>query len=406
VTPHVTTGPRRFTSFFWLIVVIFGAAMSFTTVPTTLWSLYEHTAGYSTLMVTVAFTAYSFGVLASLILLGHVSDWQGRRPFIAAALLCQVAAAIVFVVTQNFGPVVVARFISGAGVGMLTATATAYLLELARGSGRITMPVALVAATAANLGGLGAGPLIGGALAQWAPAPLTLPYGIYLVLLAAGLVVVWLGPETVAVRHRRYRPQRIQVPRADRTGYLVAVGVGGAVFCVLGLSTSLTPQLLGQLGVQSRFWQGLLVACVLIASAATQIMLRSMSAERLIVTGLPAIGLGVVLMLAGVLELSAVWFALGGIIGGAGGGAAFRGALARGQQLAPPDARGEAAAGVFVGAYLGMALPVLGIGFASLGGVPLRVSVAAFTIFVLALAAVLFAGTLLTRRRTSEGSVG
>ncbi|MCI1649480.1 MULTISPECIES: hypothetical protein [Bifidobacterium] len=66
--------PQRNTTFLWLIAIIFGTAMSFTTVPTTLWSLYESAEHYSTMMVTVAFTSYSFGVLLSLVLLGHLSD--------------------------------------------------------------------------------------------------------------------------------------------------------------------------------------------------------------------------------------------------------------------------------------------------------------------------------------------
>ncbi|KFJ03538.1 MFS transporter [Bifidobacterium subtile] len=392
--------PQRNTTFLWLIAIIFGTAMSFTTVPTTLWSLYESAEHYSTMMVTVAFTSYSFGVLLSLVLLGHLSDWRGRRPLIAISLLCQIAAAVALMATHLFMPVVIARFVSGVGVGMLTATATAYLAELAIAGGRFSPSIALVIATAANLGGLGAGPLVGGAPAQWAPCPLVVPYGIYLALLIVCLGVLRLGPETATIRSRRYHPQRIRVQRADRAGYLVAIGVGAATFCVQGLSTSLFPQLLGQLSIHSRFWQGLLVACVLFASAATQIMMRSLSASRLILTGLPAIGLGVVLMLCGVILVNGVLFALGGIIGGAGGGAAFRGALAQAQQLASADAQGEAAAGVFVGAYLGMSVPVLGIGFASLAGAPLRISVAVFALFVLAFAIVLAIGTVKTGRRS------
>ncbi|MCH4209407.1 MFS transporter [Bifidobacterium sp.] len=390
---------RRHAASLWLIAIIFAIAMSFTTVPTTLWSLYESAENYSTMMVTVAFTSYSFGVLLSLVLLGHISDWRGRRPLIAASLLCQVAAAVALMATQAFIPVVIARFVSGIGVGTLTATATAYLAELAVAGGRISPSIALVIATAANLGGLGAGPLVGGALAQWAPDPLVVPYGSYLVLLIICLGALWLEPETVAIRPQQYHPQRIRVQRADQAGYMVAIGVGAATFCVQGLSTSLFPQLLGWLGIHSRFWQGLLVACVLFASATTQIMMRSLAASRLILTGLPAIGLGVVLMLCGVISVNGVLFALGGIIGGAGGGSAFRGALARAQQLAPADAQGEAAAGVFVGAYLGMSVPVLGIGFASLAGVPIRISVAVFTLFVLAFAIFLAIGTVRTRRR-------
>ena len=73
--------------------------------------------------------------------------------------------------------VIVARLVSGLSVGMLTATATAYLCELhaAARPGR-RAPAHELVATAANLGGFGLGPLCRGLLAQYLGHPLVLPY--------------------------------------------------------------------------------------------------------------------------------------------------------------------------------------------------------------------------------------
>lgn len=371
---------------FWLIALAFGVTMSFTTVPTTIWSLYEHLAHYSTSMVTVAFTAYSLGVLAALVLAGHVSDWQGRRPVLLLGIGCQLVAAAVFVRSASFVPVVIARFISGVGVGMLTATATAHIAELHAGSGReASSERPALTATAANLGGLGAGPLIGGALTQFLPHPLRLPYAVYLAGLALALVLVLMSPETVRRHHRDYRPQHVRVDPADLGRYATAVFGGAVLFCVLGLTTSLLPQVLEGLGILSHLWQGLIAACVLFASATAQIVLRRSQADRLYALGLPAVGLGVVSMVCGVLAGQGVLFVAGALVGGAGGGAIFRGALGTAARVAPEGHAGEAAAGVFVGAYLGMAVPVLGIGVATQLGLSLEAALVAFGVVVLAL---------------------
>ena len=55
-------------------------------------------------------------------------------------------------------------------------------------------------AVAANLGGLGAGQLLSGALAQYAPLPLRLPYLVDLALLLLAAVAVLSVPETVSHR--------------------------------------------------------------------------------------------------------------------------------------------------------------------------------------------------------------
>ena len=166
---------------------------------------------------------------------------------------------------------------------------------------------------------------------------------------------------------------------------MTAVFGGAVLFCVLGLTTSLLPQVLEGLGIHSRLWQGLIAACVLFASATAQIVLRRSQTDRLYALGLPAVGLGVVSMVSGVLAGQGVLFVAGALVGGAGGGAIFRGALGTAARVAPEGHAGEAAAGVFVGAYLGMAVPVLGIGVATQLGLSLEAALVAFGVVVLAL---------------------
>jgi len=86
--------------------------------------------------------------------------------------------------------------------------------------------------------------------------------------------------------------------------------------------------------------------------------------------------------------LPSFWLLLaGGIVAGAGSGAAFRGMVATVISITPADKRGEGLAGLFLGAYIGLAIPVVGLGVATLW-VSTQVAVLGFAV---ALAAVTLA---------------
>ncbi|MFD1048997.1 MFS transporter, partial [Kibdelosporangium lantanae] len=69
---------------FWVIAAAFTTVMAFATVTTPMFVLYQQRDGFPTVMITVIFAAYAVGVMASLYLAGHVSDWLGRRPVVLA----------------------------------------------------------------------------------------------------------------------------------------------------------------------------------------------------------------------------------------------------------------------------------------------------------------------------------
>lgn len=58
-------------------------------------------------------------------------------------------------------------------------------------------------------------------------------------------------------------------------------------------------------------------------------------------------------------------FVIGGVGTGAGAGLVFRGALAAARSTAPPQARAEVLAGFFLGAYVGLSVPVVALGVAT-----------------------------------------
>lgn len=385
---------------FWVVAAAFLTAMAFSTVPTPLWALYQRQDGFSTFTVTVVFAAYALGVAVSLFLAGHVSDWLGRRRVLLPAVVLEAVAAAMFLSSASLPVLIAARVVSGLGIGMITATATAHLAELhalARpAAGRTRSDLV---ATAANLGGLAVGPLVSGLLASHVRDPLRVPYLIFLALLVVGAAAVALVPETVepAGERPRYRPQRVTVPAASRGTYFASSAAAFAAFAVLGLFTSLAPAFLaGAMHRTSHALAGLTVFLVFGAAAATQVVVARLAVRWQLAGGLVLMSVGVVGVTAAVRQPDFALFLLAGVVSGAGAGTLFKGSVATVVSLAPERSRGEALAGLFLAAYVGLAVPVLGVGAAT----RFVSDEAALLGFTVALVAVNVAvGTRLLRRR-------
>ena len=387
---------------FWMIALAFLIAMAFGTVPAPLYPLYQANGGFSTLLITVIFAVYAVGVVASLLLAGHVSDWMGRKQILIPALGLELVAAAIFLTSQSLPWLIVARLITGLGVGMLTATATAHLHELhTRHRPDASSQRFEAVSTAANIGGLGVGSLVAGVLAQYVDAPLRTPYLIFAGLLLLSIVAVMLTPETVEEKLVRpaYRPQRISADHGDRPGYIVAATAGFASFAVFGVFTSVAPGfVVGVLQHQSPALAGLVVFAVFGPAAAAQTLTSRMRPDTKLGTGLAAQGLGLVVLTVGMHATNLPAFLVGGAITGVGAGMLFKAAVGAVATMAAPEMRGEALAGLFLISYLGLSLPAVGIGIFT----RYVTATTAMTSLAVVLLLVLGAVATLIRRRTSS----
>jgi MFS family permease len=252
---------------------------------------------------------------------------------------------------------------------LTTATATSYLAELhatARPAGSERHAQAI--ATGSNLGGIGFGPLAAGLLAQFAPAPLVLPYLVFgIVLVAMGLLVA-ISPETVRRPDPRpqYRPQRVAVPAQLRSLFYAATVAGFAAFAVYGVFNSLVPSFLaGSLHEPSHALAGAVPFAAFAGGAAAQILGARMASLILLRRSVPIIALGLALTAGAMWSANLAMFVIGGVITGAGAGMVFKGSLGVVASTAPTGARAEVLAGFFLGAYIGLSVPVIGLGVAT-----------------------------------------
>ncbi|NUP18917.1 MAG: MFS transporter [Streptomyces sp.] len=370
---------------FWLVALAFTVTMLGTTLPTPLYLLYEHRLGFSTLTSTVIFAAYAVGVLAALVLFGRVSDVLGRRRTLLPGLACAVLSGLVFLVADDLPLLIIGRVLSGLSAGIFTGTATAALVDLAdEGAGER----ATLVGTVANMGGLGAGPLLSGLLAQFTPAPLRLPFVVHLGMLAVVTTGVWLMPEPVEITGRpQLRITRPRVPEQVRATFLRASIAGFASFAVLGLFTAVAPSFLGQLlHLSHPALSGAVVCTVFTASAVGQITLVRPLGRAAQSVGCGLLIAGMALLIGGIAAASLVLLLGAAVTAGLGQGVSFRAGLAAINAEAPAGQRAEVASTFFIVLYVAISVPVVGVGVAA-DVVGLRAAGIGFAVAVALLAA-------------------
>jgi len=350
---------------FWLAALAFLVNMGFSAVPTPLYVLYQRRDHFSDITVTLVYAVYAVGVIVSLFLAGHLSDWVGRRRILVPALLLNVVSALVFIADPGLVGLFLARIISGVSVGLTTATATAYLAELHAAARPLAgKERAEVVATASNLGGIGVGPLVAGFLAQFAPNPLVLPFAVFGIALLTLTLAISRAPETSRQMIRPpYRPQRVAVPAHARGTFFAATLAGMAAFAVYGVFNSLVPSFLaGTLHNSSHAVAGAVAFAAFAGGAVAQIAHAHTANDVVLRRAVPTIVLGLGLLAGGMWLPNLALFVVGGVVVGAGGGLVFKGALVTAASTAPVGSRAEVLAGFFLGAYIGLSIPVIALG--------------------------------------------
>lgn len=280
------------------------------------------------------------------------------------ALAFSAVSTVVFIVSPGVGWLFVGRVLSGISAGLVTGTATAALTDAYSGSSprRPSM-----VATAANIGGLGLGPLIAGLFAQFGPDPTVLVFEVYLAVLAVAAVGLAFVPETVGDRQNlSLRFAGLGIPLVGRSEFISAGVAGFAAFSLLGMFTALAPSFLGDvLHEHSHAVGGAVVFALFGVAAVTQILLARFPSRTVIAFGLTVFLAALALIVAALSQASLALFLIGTIVSGVAVGAVFIGSLSTANRLAPAEIRGRVVSTYFVFAYVGLTIPVIGVGVAS-----------------------------------------
>jgi len=287
--------------------------------PSPLYGSYSALWGFSPIVLTLVYATYAFGVLASLILAGRLSDDVGRRPVLLGAIGALMVSTVLFMLADSVAWLFVARGLQGIATGASLSAASAALLDLH--PRRDTAGVSLTNGVASTAG-IGLGVLVSAALVELAPAPRVLPYAAELVLFAIAFAGALRMPETVAHRSRlRLQPERPSVPRALRRPFFLAGMAALSAYTVGGLFLSLGPQLAGQLfHTPNHLVAGLGVFALAAAASAAQRVFGRVPPWAEAAGGSVALALGMLVIVLAVTAGSSALFLIGAVIGGGGFG--------------------------------------------------------------------------------------
>jgi len=330
--------------------------------PSILYVVYQGKYHFTSLTVTAIFSVYAVAVLATLLVVGRLSDVVGRRPLLLAGAALLVASALLFALARSALWLFAARALQGVATGTLIAAAGASLVELSPPRQR---PRAALMNTVAFLTGAAAGSLAFGVMVQFLPSPTVLPYVLEIALDGGALLAVAvLVIETVTPgEHARWRLQRPSVPRAILRPFVVSsvtMGVGWSLGGVYGaLSPTMTRQILH---VSSHLVAGAVLCTFNLVGGVAQLLRRRHGARGSMLAGLALVALGAALIQLAFTARSSLLLFLATLFGGAGAGMAFVGSLALVNELAPAARRAEALAAYNLVGYLALSLPVIGVG--------------------------------------------
>ncbi|WP_256521222.1 MFS transporter [Rhodococcus qingshengii] len=292
------------------------------------------------------------------------SDSFGRRPMLLAGLFFGLNSAVVFLFADSLTTLLIGRILSGISAGIFVGTATVTLIELVPGIWRDRAPAI---ATAANIGGLGLGPLIAGILVEYFPQPTRLVFLVDIALLLVAAVAVLLAPETVDVAHpARPRMQRLSIPSSVRGGFIRASIGGFAGFAVLGLFNAVSPGFISAvLDIDNHAVTGFVVFLLFASSATAQIVVRGLDPSSAQRTECLILVAGVVLLVLSLIIKSLPVLLASAVICGIGQGITFSYGMTTITSALPPDRRAEVTSTFFVVLYIDISVPVVGAGAAA-----------------------------------------
>ncbi|MFD5736082.1 MFS transporter [Streptomyces sioyaensis] len=347
-----------------------------TNVPTPLYARYQQVFGFTSTVVTLIFAVYAVAMIPTLLFCGGLADRVGHRRVVIPAVLLAIAAASLFAFAHSVAWLFAARVLQGVSVGAASSALTAALVETEPSGNQRR---ASLLASAMITGGGGIGPVLAGALSQYAPAPLQLCYVVELILLTGALAAVATLPSQ-SVRPEGTRLRRPHIPSRLRRPFAIASAVSFLGWSVVAVFLAIVPTYASTLlHCRNLLLSGTASGMFLLCAATTQYVMARSAAAPTSVAGLMMLAAGLVaLTVAGWTQSVWVLF-VAAVCGGSGQGVAFMGAIRKVNELAPHNCRAEMLSAFYVVTYLGVGIPVIGIGFLE-GVMGLFVAVAIFSV--------------------------
>ncbi|MGW0085077.1 MFS transporter [Streptomyces sp. NPDC003393] len=200
------------------------ASFAASAAPIPLLNTYRAEDGFTNAGFSLAFVAYSVGIIAALLLMGRLSNHLGRRRAAIASLGLLLLGTLLLLDVHHIGTLLAARLLMGIGTGLASSSLTSYIVDAAPAR---PAWLASVASSQGPMLGLTLGAIAAGALVQFAPWPRELIYLVCAGLLVLSAVLIVISPETAKPTPGAWRSliPRVRVPARVRRLLPVAATV-------------------------------------------------------------------------------------------------------------------------------------------------------------------------------------
>jgi MFS family permease len=344
---------------FWLVATAIATVTAASSAPSPLYPVYQAQYKFSEITLTAVFAVYVFALMLSLLTVGRLSDYVGRRRVLAGALLVEAGAMALFVASDGVGWLLWARIVQGFATGTAFGVAGAYLFDLQPSDGS---RLGSLVNTSAPTFGIGLGAISTGVLVQYAPRPTRLIFAILMALFVALVISTAVLPETVPYVSGAVdalRPE-VAVPTRARRAFTGAVPTMVSTWALNGLILSVGASLLGTVfGQTNHAVIGLVIGLFTISAAAASVLDRNLSPTTMARAGSAVIAVGAVLFLLALAWSSIALFVVASIVAGGGFGTGYLGSIRSVSQLAEPHERAALLSAVYVVSYLAFSVPAL-----------------------------------------------
>jgi MFS family permease len=333
-------------------------------IPIPLFSLYQEQWELSSGMITLIFAIYAFAIIPTSLVAGQVSDRIGRKKILVLGLLMSLMGTVSFAVADGMLSVLLSRVFQGLSVGLFNGVAVATMTEMHPSHDKTFC--AFLASIAMSVGNA-LGPLFSAVIAESFMNSTKIPYFIHFFLLIPCLIGLIKIQETKKEK-RKGRINLPTIPLEIRSSFFMASFTSILVWAVIGLFLTVLPTYLVLFtGTKSIIVSGLIVFLALGSSALVQILLRKLYISTLIVT---AVGITSALCcLIGLALLNWIpslpLMLTCTILAGVGHGPAFVGSLSLINEITPKEVRGNVLSIFYALSYLGVSLPLMGLGWSA-----------------------------------------
>ncbi|THG31082.1 MFS transporter [Naasia lichenicola] len=381
---------------FWTAAVVAGLALWASAAPTVVYPLYAARWDLTPTVTTAIFAIYPIVLIPVLLVFGGLSDVIGRRATILTGLGILAAGCLAFAVAPDLGWVLAGRALMGAGVGLSLSPATAAMIDF---GGPSRAHRASSTTTAATATGLALATLVGGALVQYAPAPMHLSFWVLFAAAVATFgVALFLPGRTAEQAAERWRPRRMLIPAARGMFAAGALGISaaytmGAIFLALG--AQIARELVRS---DNAFADGAIIAISAVMIGVVAVLARSLSPVLTITIGPIAATVGLGLLIAAGAAHSLPLFIASSVVAGTGYSLLFSGGLGLVSRSAPAEHRGAVLSAAYVIGYFAQAAGALALGaLATSAGLLTALEIGSPVILVIGVLALVLAN--LGRRR-------